>query len=643
MQDSNKDIHQLLKQYWGYDVFRPFQENIIQSVLEGKDTLALLPTGGGKSICFQIPALAKEGLCIVVSPLIALIKDQVENLKKRDIQAVGIYSGMSKREIDIAIDNCVYGNIKFLYLSPERLKTEIFLARLPKMKVNLLAIDEAHCISQWGYDFRPSYLQIAQIHPLIPQVPVLALTASATPEVRQDIMQQLEFRSENLFQKSFARANLSYSVLPEEDKERKLLQILQNIPGTAVIYVRSRKRTQEIAQFLSKSGIPATFYHAGLDFQERSKRQENWLHNQVRVMVATNAFGMGIDKPDVRVVVHIDLPDNLESYYQEAGRAGRDEQKAYAVVLGNEADIADLKQRIIQQYPDNEFIRKVYQGLANFLQVAIGSGEMASYNFDMEDFQKLYNFPSIQTYHALKRLEETGLIQFNEAFYQPSRLHINVGETEIYRYRVAHAQFDLMIQVVLRMYGGELFTNYLQISEAQLSQNLQRSVADVEKNLDFLHQEGIISYEKQNNHPKLTFMTPRLDVAKLPQSVWQHIETRKQIYLHRVLAMVAYAENDFRCRTQMILEYFGEITDAVCGVCDVCVKKRRLQTLQAETFAYYRNKILLILNGNSMDLQSIFQRIPQAKEQDFLNVVQQLVGKGELTYEKDGRLCKQKA
>ena len=395
----------ILKQYWGYDTFRPLQAEIIQSVLEGRDTLALLPTGGGKSLCFQVPTLMSEGICIVISPLIALMQDQVEQLKRRGISAVGIFSGMHKNQIDIALDNCIYGDIKFLYVSPERLQTKLFIERAKQMKINLLAIDEAHCISQWGYDFRPPYMKIAEFRALLPKVPMIALTATATEEVRADILNRLEMVNPQTFQQSFARANLSYSAFKEDDKERRLMKILQNVQGSGVVYVRNRRRTQEISDLLNKYNIQSTFYHAGLNAQERTKRQENWIKNRVRVIVATNAFGMGIDKPDVRTVVHLDLPDTLEAYYQEAGRAGRDGEKAYTVALYNQSDTENLEKNVLTSYPPLELVRRVYQSLGNLFQLAVGTGEFNSFDFDLLEFQNRFNLPPTDTYFALKILE----------------------------------------------------------------------------------------------------------------------------------------------------------------------------------------------------------------------------------------------
>jgi ATP-dependent DNA helicase RecQ len=638
MHENQPTILQILKKYWGYDTFRSMQEEIITSVLAGKDTLALLPTGGGKSICFQVPALAKEGLCIVVSPLIALMKDQVENLKKRGIPAVAIYSGMHRKEIDILLDNCVYGNIKFLYLSPERLRTELFIERLKRMKVNLLAVDEAHCISQWGYDFRPPYLQIAEVRQFLSNVPVLALTATATPQVQQDIQEKLRFRENNIFRKSFARANLSYSVLLEEDKEQKLLQILKAISGTAIVYVRSRRRTQEIAQFLAKNAISSTFYHAGLDHAQRNIRQENWIKNQTRVIVATNAFGMGIDKPDVRVVIHLDVPDNLEAYYQEAGRAGRDELKSYGVLLYQSSDIQDLQERFEQQFPDIEFIKKIYQALANHFQLATGSGEMASYDFDLEHFQQKYGLPAYVTYFGLKRLEDSGLIQFNESFYQPSRIHILLEGTELYKYRVANARFDNFLQTLLRMYGGELYSGFMNISEEEISRKCQITLAETERSLLYLHQSGVIFYEKQKEKPQITFLTPRFEINRLPLDISDFL-FRKNIALQRLQAMTNYVVTNDRCRTLMFQDYFGEKSDIDCGVCDVCVKRKKMLT-QTDKYQYYRTYILQLVNQESLSLQQLYNAIPKASQSEFSETIKTMLGNSELVYEPDGKLKK---
>ncbi len=631
------NLHAILKQYWGYETFRPLQEDIVRSVLNGHDTLALLPTGGGKSVCFQVPALALPGVCIVVSPLIALMKDQVEQLRKRQIPAAALYSGLSKREIDITLDNCVNGHLKFLYLSPERLKTDIVKERIKRMPVSLLAIDEAHCISQWGYDFRPPYLELATLRELIPTTPIIALTATATDVVKADIQEKLAFRKNaNVYQKSFARANLSYSVFEEEDKERKLLEILKKVPGTAVVYVRSRKRTREIAEVLLRQRISATYYHAGLDNETRAARQESWIKSQVRVVVATNAFGMGIDKADVRTVIHMDLPESPEAYYQEAGRGGRDEKKAYAVLLYSPLDLKQLAERVETAYPAVEMLRKVYQSLANYLKIAVGSSQYASFDFDIEDFQRKYNLPAITTYHALKRLEGEGFIQLNEGYYSPSRLMFAVNNKQLYEFQVANSLLDPLIKTILRVYGGELFSSFMQISEQTLARQLQCSELDLVRHLELLHQKNIVVYEKQKDKPQITFLTERYDAARLPLNV-QHLEERKKTDLLRVNAMIGYATNSLRCRTALLLEYFGEIAEKDCGVCDNCLQKKKVPTGNLELLQY-QEQILNLLQQKALLPEEVIKALPKAKKEDIMDVIRTLLQEGALAYSATGRL-----
>ena len=460
-------IKEILKNYWGYDQFRPLQEEIIQSVLEGKDTLALLPTGGGKSICFQVPAMALEGICIVISPLIALMKDQVENLNKRGILAMAIFSGMGKREIDIALDNCVYGPVKFLYLSPERLLTDLVKERIKYMKVNLLAVDEAHCVSQWGYDFRPPYLQIASIREFHPNVPILALTASATNEVSLDIIEKLAFKNHQIFRKSFERLNLSYSVLNQENKLQKLIDVCNGVKGCGIVYVKTRRDTVEIAKFLNQHQIPAQYYHAGLNLEERSQKQNYWINNEIRVMVATNAFGMGIDKPDVRFVVHYEIPESLEAYYQEAGRAGRDEKKAYAVILYQERDRLVFEKRFIQNFPDLSFIKQVYHYLCNYLQIPFEAGQGITYNFDLAVFCTKFQIDVLSTISAIKFLEDAMYFVLSENALLPSRLQFIVNGDDLYKFQVENSKFDGFIKSVLRLYGGA-FDQFIAIKEADI-------------------------------------------------------------------------------------------------------------------------------------------------------------------------------
>lgn len=567
-------IHQILKQFWGYESFRPLQEDIIRSVLTRQDTLVLLPTGGGKSLCFQLPALALGGVCIVVTPLIALMKDQVEQLRRRGISAVAIYSGMHWREIDRALDNCIYGNVRFLYVSPERLKTEILIERVKQMKIGLLAIDEAHCISAWGYDFRPPYLQIAEFRKLLPTVSVVALTASATPEVQRDILENLEMREPQVFRQTFARKNLSYSAFYEENKEARLLKVLQGVPGSAIVYVRSRRQTQDIAEWLHHQHIRADYYHAGLTTKQRSDKQDAWIHNRIRVIVATNAFGMGIDKPDVRTVVHLDVPDSLEAYYQEAGRAGRDEKKAYAVLLYNQKDLTDLEQRIVQQYPPVDMLKRVYQALANYANIAVGGGEFADFDFDLTAFCQAFQLPVTETHYALKQLQLEGFIELSEAYFSPSKVVMSIDNRALYEFQVMNPHYDLMLKLLLRMYGGELFTTFVSISESAMAKAARMPEGDIVTLLEQLAERSVLIYEKQKDKPQLTFLTPRFDARNLPINVME-LERSKQRNLAKVRAMVEYVQNPVQCRTRMIQAYFGEEAGDACGICDHCLSQQQ--------------------------------------------------------------------
>ncbi len=631
---------EILKQYWGYDSFRPLQEDIIQSVMDGKDTLALMPTGGGKSLCFQIPALMNDGVCIVVSPLIALIQDQVNQLKQRKISAIGIFSGMHKNQIDIALDNCIYGDVKFLYVSPERLQTTIFIERVKQMKVNLLAIDEAHCISQWGHDFRPPYLKIAEFKKNIPNVPLIALTATATKDVRQEILMRLEMDSPSVFQQSFARDNLSYSAFNEEDKERRLIKILQNVQGSSVVYVRNRRRTQEISDLLNKNNINTTFYHAGLSADERSKRQERWIKNQVRTIVATNAFGMGIDKPDVRSVIHIDLPDTLEAYYQEAGRAGRDGEKAYAVALFNLKDIESLEKNILQNYPPIELVKKVYQCLGNFFQLAVGAGEFSSFDFDLLEFQKRFDLPPTETYFALKVLENEGFIQLSDSFHSPSKITLKVDNRQLYDFQLRNPKYDSFIKLLLRMYGGELFSTFITISEVNIAKAYSIPLKEVETMLSNLEKFDLVIYDRQKDKPQVTFLTARHDSKTLPLQI-QEIDYRKAKALQKAQAVAHYVQHETRCRTQILLEYFDEITDETCGICDNCLKKkkRNKQEVEDEDFANNtRQKIKLLLANGAMSLQLITQIMQPPNMQIFKDIIREMIADGEIAYDSEGNL-----
>ena len=562
---------EILKQYWGYDHFRDLQEEIITSIGEGKDTLGLMPTGGGKSITFQVPALAKDGLCLVVTPLIALMKDQVQNLRKRGIKALAIYSGMTRQEIIIALENCIFGNYKFLYISPERLDTEIFRAKLPKIKVSMITVDESHCISQWGYDFRPAYLKIADIRLLLPDVPVLALTATATPQVVKDIQERLHFKQENVFSMSFERKNLAYIVRKTENKTGELLHILHSIPGSAIIYVRNRRRTKEITELLNNEDITADFYHAGLDNATKDIRQHRWQTGESRVMVSTNAFGMGIDKPDVRLVVHLDLPDSLEAYFQEAGRAGRDGAKAYAVILYSKSDKTTLNKRIPDTFPDKDYIIQVYEHLQYYYQMAMGDGQDCVREFNIEDFCHKFKYFPVPVDSALKILTQAGYLEYTDEQDNASRLLFTVHRDELYKLHGLGEDADKLIQVTLRSYTG-LFTDYTFINENSLAVRSGLSHAQVYDIFIRLSKLRIIDYIPQKKTPYIIYTRERVDSAQLhiSQSVY---EERKERYKKRIQAMIDYVTTDTVCRSRMLLRYFGEKNEHNCGVCDICLSR----------------------------------------------------------------------
>jgi ATP-dependent DNA helicase RecQ len=570
-----KDI---LKKYWGFDQFRSMQEDIIQSVMDGVDTLALLPTGGGKSICFQVPALMMDGMCLVVSPLIALMTDQVHQLKSRGISAATVLSGMPHREIDVLLDNCVFGKVKFLYVSPERLKSELFIARVRQMNIDLIAIDEAHCISQWGYDFRPAYLDIEAIYPFIGEVKKMALTATATAIVKKDIVEKLGFEDAQIFTKSFARKNLSYSVFEQENKGEKLLEILNNVRGSAIIYVRSRIETQNVAKFLYRNGISSDFYHAGLEPKVRLKKQTDWISNARRVMVSTNAFGMGIDKPDVRVVVHLDLPDSLEAYYQEAGRAGRDELKAFAVLLYNKGDVYSLRENIKNRNSDLEFVQRVYQGIANYLKLATGSSEWQSFDFDLKSFAHTYKLHVRNTHFAIQKLQEMGLMLLSESLKKSSSAKFVLTSNEVYKFMVSNAKFEPLIKGLLRLYGGVLYTDFTDISEFDLARLCNTSTGSVSNILRNLSQSGVLIYDPIKTQPQLTYLTPRLEVSTLKKH-YNVLIPRQKVIEEKAGTIISYAEEVSICRTRIIQEYFDETTYVNCGVCDVCIKAKKEEKL----------------------------------------------------------------
>lgn len=563
----------VLKQYWGFDTFRPLQEDIVNHVVSGKDALALLPTGGGKSICFQVPAMMMDGICIVVSPLIALMKDQVDNLKKRGIAAMCITSDYGHREIDNMFDRCIYDKIKFLYLSPERLLTDMAKMRIAKMKVNLIAVDEAHCISEWGYDFRPPYLQIAEIRALHPKVPVLALTASATPTVVNDIQEKLAFKKKKVFAKSFKRDNLAYFVVWDENKIQKAAQIIQKRNGSGIIYMRSRKGTERIARELNKLGISADYYHAGLESEIRSEKQNQWINNKTQVIVATNAFGMGIDKPDVRFVIHMDLPDTLENYYQECGRGGRDGNKAFAVSVLAKKDVERLRSKLIDAFPEKAEIKQAYAALASYLQLAVGSGKDETYDVNIELLAERFNLNPRKVFQSLKFLEKEGLIAVNEIADRFSTVKIVCEHQSFYNYQVNNPKLDPLLNGLMRSYG-RLFEEQVAISEWTIAKRARWPKDKVVKGLQYLQKLEMIEYKEASALPKITFTLERLDQKNFRISD-EHYALRKQIITEKVEAMIHYAESTEKCRSRMILEYFGESDAHNCGMCDWCMKKKK--------------------------------------------------------------------
>jgi ATP-dependent DNA helicase RecQ len=598
---------EILKKHWGYTQFRPLQAEIIETVLSGKDTLALLPTGGGKSICFQVPGLAVDGVCIVISPLIALMKDQVYQLNKRDIAAKAVFSGMPFSEIDKTLDEAAAGNLKFLYVSPERIRTKLFLERLKRMKVGLLAIDEAHCISKWGHDFRPAYMQIKEIKQYIPKVPTIALTATATNLVRKEIIEQLEIKNCEVFVQSFARKNLCYSVIESDYKEKKIAQILHRIQGSAIVYSKTRKQTVEITKSLAKLGVKADFYHAGLSVKERNTKQDAWIKNQTRVIVSTNAFGMGIDKPDVRVVIHTDLPENMEAYYQESGRAGRDNEKAYAVSLFNPNDLENLEKNLQLKYPEISFIKKVYQSLCNYLKLAWGAEIWESFDFDIHDFASTFGLNPRDTHYALKILENQNIIFLNDAYFNPSKVKIIASSKEFYGFQLRNPNYEPFTKTLLRIYGGEIFTNYLIISEIEIGNLTFSSFDEIVKTLTFMHNQKLIDYVPQKSKPQLGFLSARQDAENLSID-YRELEIRKRNDKKALRAISQYTLNTSKCRMLMIQDYFDEITSQVCGICDNCLKLKKagLSGDISEKYALHI-KTMMPVSMNKLEVDPFFE------------------------------------
>lgn len=591
--------------------------------------MALLPTGGGKSVCFQVPGLILEGITIVISPLIALMKDQVEQLKERGIKATAIYSGLNKTEIDIILDNCIYGDIKFLYVSPERLKTEIFKERARKMNISLIAVDEAHCISLWGFDFRPPYLEIPEFREIVPEAPLIALTATATADVQKDIIERLELKNPLQYSQSFARENISYSVRKVLNKKEKLLEIVQRIPGTGIVYVNSRKEAKEIAYYLIQHSISADFYHAGLGGQVRSMKQDAWIKGKLRIIVATNAFGMGIDKPDVRLVVHMEIPLSPEAYYQEAGRAGRDGAKSYSVILYHDKDADDLKKHVEVSNPSPEYLKRVYQSLANFLSVAEGASENASYDFDIREFCQHFEYKYRPAYFAIKKLETEGLIQLNEAFQNPSKVWVLLNKQDLYKFQIQHSKFDILIKTILRLYGGEMLSQLTKISEGQIANSLETNIESIVNSLRDLQNMGVVDYDEQKDKPQLLFLSQRYDAKNLPIDA-KAIKKRMRNEYDKIDAMISYVRNSQRCRSQILLDYFGEASFLHCGICDTCLEQKHHDDVVHHS--QYTEQILHILQEKPLYIEELIHEIEPEKEDEFQIIVREMIDKGQIRY-----------
>ncbi len=614
-----KNIHQILKQYWGYDTFRPLQEDIITSVLAGKDTLALMPTGGGKSLCYQVPAMAMDGLCLVISPLIALMKDQVEGLRRKSITAFAIYSGMSRKEVINTFKVATESNCKFLYVSPERLETNLFKEYLPGLGINLIAVDEAHCISQWGYDFRPPYLRIAALREELPNIPILALTASATPDVQKDICSKLEFRDEQVFRQSFERANLSYSVFKVESKINKIIEILKKVNGSSIVYCKSRKRTREISELLQLQNISSDFYHAGLLQEERSKKQEAWINNKTRVIVCTNAFGMGIDKPDVRTVVHADVPDCLENYYQEAGRAGRDGKTSYAVLLYDERDVMELEQMAALRFPSLADIRNIYQAVANYLQIPTGTGEGQYYDFDISDFLKKFKLPSHTVLYSLKALEQEGWLAFNEQVFLPPSVRFTISKDALYEFEKENPSLEFCIKTLLRSYEG-IYDQPTAISEKMIAGLMRKEPEEIKQQLLQLHQQNVINYQPQKDKPQLYLLLNRIKAEDI-QINMPAFNARKEQFEKRVKQMIQYVKENTACRSYIIGTYFGDADMKNCGICDNCLKQKAT-ALTKEDFESIHQRIVATLTNGPLDIKQLLAKLSGIKKEKAWKVLE---------------------
>jgi ATP-dependent DNA helicase RecQ len=627
-----QNIHSILKRYWGYSSFRPFQEDIIQSVLERKDTLALMPTGGGKSLCYQVPAMAMEGLCLVISPLIALMKDQVENLRRRGITAYAIYSGMSRKEVINTLQVASDSNCKFLYVSPERLETFLFLEYITGFNACLVAVDEAHCISQWGYDFRPSYLKIALLREELPAIPIIALTASATVDVQADICEKLLFKKQNIFRQSFERVNLSYSVFKVESRVNKLLEILNNVQGSTIVYCKSRKRTREVSDLLKLHNISSDFYHAGLKQEERNQKQEEWINNKTRVIVSTSAFGMGIDKPDVRLVIHIDAPDCLENYYQEAGRAGRDGIKSYAVLLHDEKDLKEIEKSSIIRYPTLENIRNIYQAVSNYLQVPSNSSEGTYYDFDLNDFVKKFKLNSQTVIYSLKALEQEGWLSFNESAFLPSKVQFITNKEFIYEFEKNNPALEPLIKALLRAYEG-IVDFPTTISELFLAGILKQNVADTRSELLLLHRSGVILYTPQKDEPQILFLRNRIRVEDLSIDMVAY-NKRKHKSILRSGVMISYIKETAACRSKIIGSYFGDTEMNNCGICDNCLSQRKID-ISKEEFEKINDRIISAVQQPIL-AKDLLQKLNGIKKEKAWKVLDHLQAENKIKLDEAG-------